>query len=795
MTTPRGANATQTIDVQVNVSGGVTQTQQQAPAPQQAAPAPQQAQRPAPGSSPRESGNSSRAPQGSPAKRQSGGAGQIAGLAGQAAGRLGVPAGIAGIGGGARVGAGLAAGLGAVGGIGVAAGAAAAALYAVAKAGTAASDTLGTSAALEKRAAKARFEYEKNRFLASRYGDTLSGIETSFYRAGTRYFQGQLGLGTSQLDFPRTPSGSAVAAGQGTNAALHEGGMVRGSRAGTNVTVGEGNNPEIVTPLTDLPRYIEQGFRRALVSQEAAAFRRPIEAQQVPFLFDSSAVGLGALPIAGNRSGSTTSTDNIPIIFLTQAEYDALETERTDVIYAIEAEGITTAVDYLPTVNKITLFLDQPVPNGVTLPAVINSDKTWTYSLTRDDRLALSAIGLGFTASSRSLAGLPTVLGDFLVNYVASSSIVRSQQFIISIVSSSAMSAEIPEIGAFNWQEGVPIPSGLTTPEVVNTFETWNYTVNGLPRGVSYTSSTRTFSGNPSQNGSFVATLTAISQSGRRLTKTFTVVVKATVGTEAYLPVPSPIIATVGVPYAAEVLPAVANSSDTWAYSVTGLPNGWSFEAGTRQVNGTSRLAGSFPVIYRARSGGITLIQTLTIMVREVTDNELPSPGNFSLVTGERIDEILPAVVGSIGWTYSIPDLPSGLTFTALTRRLTGSPSPGIYTATYTATKGTTTLTASFGIVVVAANLAVPVLPSIPSPQTVALGATVSIQLPTVERPGSNTYTYTVSGEPTELTFSAGNQTLNGTTATVGRYNILYTATPASGTALTRTFVLIVEQA
>ena len=148
--------------------------------------------------------------------------------------------------------------------------------------------------------------------------------------------------------------------------------------------------------------------------------------------------------------------------------------------------------------------------------------------------------------------------------------------------------------------------------------------------------------------------------------------------------------------------------------------------------------------------------------------------------------------VGAI--TYSLsPDLPTGLSFDATARTITGTPTALAASAsyTYTATYGEDTAALSFaievtdGLVTPADTLWIPNI----SDKTWTRGTAVSFQLPSVG--GATTYSMS-STLPAGLSFNSSNRTLSGTPTTAGEINVTYYASNVHGDSGARSFKITI---
>ena len=166
---------------------------------------------------------------------------------------------------------------------------------------------------------------------------------------------------------------------------------------------------------------------------------------------------------------------------------------------------------------------------------------------------------------------------------------------------------------------------------------------------------------------------------------------------------------TVDVAIPPLVLPTAMGGTGELRYSVSGLPAGLTFDAGTRTISGTptAKTDGAVTVTYTViDEAENTIAVTFSITVKEeltfgdlfdlfgaskvvpTASHDLAEIREF--VVGQRVEGlVLPAASGGTApLTYSLsPALPAGLTFDAATRTIAGTPRAAAETAyTYTVT-------------------------------------------------------------------------------------------------------------
>jgi LruC domain-containing protein len=166
-------------------------------------------------------------------------------------------------------------------------------------------------------------------------------------------------------------------------------------------------------------------------------------------------------------------------------------------------------------------------------------------------------------------------------------------------------------------------------------------------------------------------------------------------------------------------------------------------------------------------------------------------PSITSLLTAASVagSAITPYVITATGTetiTYSVSNLPSGLSFNAVTHTISGTvASNGVYSLGLTADNFVGTDNKTLVLTVTGGTP-----PTITSPLT---GST-TVNLPysyTITASGVGTITYNATNLPAGLSFNAGTHQITGTPTVAGTYNITLTATNSGGTD-TKTLVLTV---
>ena len=430
------------------------------------------------------------------------------------------------------------------------------------------------------------------------------------------------------------------------------------------------------------------------------------------------------------------------------------------------------------------------------LPAATDGNAPLTYSLTP----ALPA-GLIFNANTRRITGTPTVMSavrTYTYTVRDADGDTDSLTFTLN-VGDPMPTFGIATIGDQSYTLGTAIPT-LQLPVATNGNAPLTYSLApALPTGLTFNASTRQITGTPTVSLSATTyTYTVTDTDGDTASLTFDLSVRdpmptfgaATIGSQSYAV--NTAISTLQLPAATD-----GNAPLTYGLSPT-LPAGLTFNASTRQITGTPTVASAVRTYTYTVTDADGDTDSLTFTIRVAVKPTFGSAtiGNQSYALNTAIPTLqLPAATGGAApLTYSLsPTLPAGLTFSAGTRRITGTPTVvsavRTYTYTVTDTNGETdSLTFTLRV---------------RDPMPTFGGATVGDQsylvntaIPTLQLPvatdGNAPLTYSLAPAlPTGLTFNASTRQITGTpTVSLSATTYTYTVTDADGDTDSLTFTL-----
>ena len=236
----------------------------------------------------------------------------------------------------------------------------------------------------------------------------------------------------------------------------------------------------------------------------------------------------------------------------------------------------------------------------------------------------------------------------------------------------------------------------LTLPEASGGDGALAYSLEpALPVGLSFAASSRQISGTPLAAAAHaVYTYTATDADGDGASLTFAIAVEAdsapSFGTETV----ADRVWSSGLPISALELPGATGGNGALTYTLTpALPAGLGFDAANRRISGTPSTAQSetlYTYTVADRDGdGASLSFAIAVEADSVPDFADAAVADQSYKKGSPIPALmLPAAAGGNGaLTYTLtPALPSGLTFDAGARRVSGTPTEASARTQYTLT-------------------------------------------------------------------------------------------------------------
>ncbi len=387
--------------------------------------------------------------------------------------------------------------------------------------------------------------------------------------------------------------------------------------------------------------------------------------------------------------------------------------------------------------------------------------------------------GVTLGAATGLLSGTPTTAGTyaFTVRVTDHSGLSDTESVSLPIIAGPSLNFAAPPGGWTHTVYGDTLPeSGGTAPF------TWSVSAGSLPAGISL-SADGTLSGTPTAAGTSSFTVKVTDANSQSATQATSLTISAGVSTTFA----APPAGRVGVAYTDTLTAAGGTTPYTWSVNAGSLPPGITLStAGV--LAGTPSTAGSYPFTVNVidQNGGISTA-SITFVVVGVLSLTFAAPPAGQV--GAAYTDTLTATGGTTPYTWSVSagTLPAGLTLTASTGVLSGTPTTaGTFSftvmvadaASQTATKAT-----SVTIAAGALTISVPVTAVLPSTPP---GTTTTAQLGTVtvtDQRGTAPASWTAT--VTATTFVTGGAT---TPETIPLTQISYWSGPVTATTGTGTF-------
>ena len=335
--------------------------------------------------------------------------------------------------------------------------------------------------------------------------------------------------------------------------------------------------------------------------------------------------------------------------------------------------------NYGPNVTKHTTGIVIPIQDcSKPLPPVITSSLTlagtvgnpitpYVITATGTDPITYSASNLPswltYNPATHTLSGTPTAAGTYNVGLMADNMVGTDNKTLVITIITPAN----PPV----------ITSPLTAKTTVNQSFTYEITAEGtspityqaanLPAGLSFDPATHRITGIPTAPGTYNISLTATNSAGSD-NKTLVL----TVGSPPEITSQLTASGTVGQQFTTYTVSA--SGSGPISYSVNNLPAGLSFDPDTRTINGTPTNSGVTDVTLVATNEYGSDTKILVITVKEgIQPPVITSPLTASGTKNQPFSYQVTAS-GTQPITYSVTNLPAGLTFDPETQVISGIP-------------------------------------------------------------------------------------------------------------------------
>jgi len=392
----------------------------------------------------------------------------------------------------------------------------------------------------------------------------------------------------------------------------------------------------------------------------------------------------GALPAGLSFSGNTVSgTPTAP------GSYPVTIT-ATDTVLTGTGAPFSIAQSYTIDVPAPTITVDPATLPGTTAglaytQAISASGGVAPYTFA----VTAGALPDGLTlAADGTLSGTTTTSGTFNFTVAATDhngqTGSRAYAVVVAVPTLVVAPATLPSgIAGSAYSQTLTISGGIAPYTVVAS--------GTLPTGIAFDSATLTYSGTPTQSGTFNVSVTVTDSTGgtaATATNSYTLTIAAPTLTLTPATVPA---GTAGVAYAQTFVAGGGIAPYAYTVSAGALPAGVTLDAATGALSGTPTVAGSFGFSVTATdsttgtAGSITQAYTLEVSAPTITltPETLPA-GTFLVAYAQQ----LTATGGTAPYHFAVTTgaLPAGITLDQ-DGRLSGSPeAAGTFAFTITAT-------------------------------------------------------------------------------------------------------------